>query len=206
MACRPRCSFCCIFCTFYSLFIIFFFSIIIFFIIFHPSNVKFYVTEASLTQFNLSSNNTLSYNFRVNITVRNPNKHITVSYRSITAIAWYKKRAFAWVSLAPFVQGQKNTSILQPAVFEGQRVIPLKPRHVAEYNKETQAGVYENVVVDLDVRVKAKYGRIKGVSFRPPVVQCRLRVPLVSNGTSASPFNVTKCGTGYFFADRDSTA
>lgn len=85
-------------------------------------------------------------------------------------------------------------------------VINLKPRHVTEYNEETQAGIYNNIVVDLDLRVRAKYGRIKSARFRPPVVQCRLRVPLVSNGKLDIPFNVTKCRTGYFFADRDATA
>ncbi|CAL0332580.1 unnamed protein product [Lupinus luteus] len=94
---------------------------------------KFHVTEASLTQFNLTNNNTLYFNFQVNITTRNPNKNTIVYYRKITAIAWYKDNVFAYVSLTPFDQGKKNTSFLQTVVFEGSSVIKLKPRQLAEY-------------------------------------------------------------------------
>ncbi|XP_061343749.1 NDR1/HIN1-like protein 10 [Gastrolobium bilobum] len=176
---------------------------IIFFTIISPSNLKFYVTEASLTQFNLTNNNNLYYNYKVNITVRNPNKKVIVDYRGITAIAWYKDNDFAHVSLAPFDQGQKNTSFLQ-VQFEGNSVFNLKPKQLGEYNEETRVGIYNDLDVDLDFRIRFNYvGRYKSSRFNPPIVQCRrLRVPLISNGTLASPFSVTKCSTPYFFVDR----
>ncbi|TKY44817.1 YLS9 protein [Spatholobus suberectus] len=168
-----------------------------------PSSVKFHVTEASLTQFNLTSNNTLYYNFKVNITVRNPNNNIVVYYRRIRAIAWYKDNEFGWVSLTPFDQGHKNTTFLQ-AVFEGQSVIMLKPKQLGEYKEETSVGIYKDLAVDFDLRIRAKYGSFRSNRFNPPVDQCRrLRVPLISNGKSAPPYSVTKCSSGYFFADRD---
>ncbi|CAL0332581.1 unnamed protein product [Lupinus luteus] len=176
---------------------------IIFIEIFSPSNVEFHVTETSLTQFNLTNNNTMYFNFKVNITARNPNKNTIVYYRRITAIAWYKDNDFAYVSLTPFDQGKKNTSLLQTAVFQGSSVIKLKPRQLAEYYAETRAGVYNDLAVDLDMRVRYKYGRMKSTRFNPPIVQCRLRVPLISNGTSISSFNDTECSNSYFFADRD---
>ena len=71
---------------------------------------------------------------------------------------------------------------------------------------ETSVGIYNDLAVDLDVRIRAKYGRFKSSRFNPPVVQCRLRVPLISNGKSAAPFNVTKCSSGAFFSDRDADA
>ncbi|KAI4352094.1 hypothetical protein L6164_006380 [Bauhinia variegata] len=203
---RCPCSFCCIYCTIYTIVFLFILSMFIFWLIFTPSSVKFHVTDTSLTQFNLTSNNTLFYNLKVNITVRNPNKDIVVYYRRITLIAWYKKRAFGWLSLAPFDQGRKNTTFLQ-AQFQGHQAIKLKPRHIAEYNEETRQGIYNNLVVDLDLAVKAKYGRIKVGRFEPPVVQCRLRVPLVTSVKSAAAlFNVTRCKTGYFFVDRNQEA
>ena len=165
-----------------------------------PPSIKFHVTEAYLTQFNLTNNNTLHYNFKVNITARNPNNNIIVYYRRITAIAWYKDREFASVSLAPFDQGHKNTSLLQPAVFEGQSVISLKPHHIAEYNMETSVGIYNDLAVDLDLQVRFMQRRIMRRRYYPPIVQCRrLRVPLISNGKSAATFNVTKCRTGNFY-------
>ncbi|XP_047178561.1 NDR1/HIN1-like protein 10 [Vigna umbellata] len=207
MCFKPRCGFCYIFLTLYTLMFMFMFSFFLFWIIISPSSVKFHVTDASLTQFNLTtSNNTLYYNFKVNVTVRNPNNNIIVYYRKITAIAWYKDNAFGWVSLTPFDQGHKNTTFLQ-AVFVGQRVIKLKAKQLGEYKEETNAGIHKDLAVDFDLNIRAKYARFKSSRFNPPIVQCRrLRVPLISNGKSASPFSVTRCSSAYFFSDRDADA
>jgi hypothetical protein len=55
-----------------------------------PSNLNFHVTEASLTKFNLTRNNTLSYKLEAKIASRNPNKKVTVHYLVITAYATYR--------------------------------------------------------------------------------------------------------------------
>ncbi|KAL1318302.1 hypothetical protein HN51_070577 [Arachis hypogaea] len=204
-----RCSFCCIFVTLYTLFLCFILSIFLFWIIISPSIVKFQVTNASLTQFNLTNNNTtLNYKFKVNITARNPNNNVVVYYRRITAYAWYKDRNFAAVNLAPFDQGHKNTTLLQEAVFEGQNSIRLGSKQIAEYNMERSVGIFNDLAVDLDVRIRAKFGRFKSSRFNPPVVQCRrLRVPLISNGKPpAATFSVTRCRSSNFFQDRDAEA
>ncbi|KAK7271188.1 hypothetical protein RJT34_26875 [Clitoria ternatea] len=207
MECRPRCSFCCfccIFSTIYAFMFIFILALIIFWVAISPSSVKFHITNATLTQFNLiTTNNTLYYNLKVNITVRNPNNNIIVYYRGITAIAWYKDNDFASITLTPFDQGHKNTTFLE-AKFEGHSVIKLKAKQLGEYKQETSVGIYNDLAVDFDLRIRAKYGKVKSSRFNPPIVQCgRLRVPLVSNGKSTPPFSVTKCSTGYFFSDRD---
>ncbi|XP_027357348.1 NDR1/HIN1-like protein 10 [Abrus precatorius] len=208
MSCKARCNFCCICCissTIYAIIFILVLFSIIFWIVISPSNVTFGVTEASLTQFNLTSNNTLYYNFKVNITVINPNNNVIVYYRGIKAIAWYKDNDFAWVNLTPFDQGHKNTSFLQ-AVFNGQSVIKLKDKQLGQYKEETNVGIYSDLAVDLDLRIRAKLGRFKSSRFNPPIVQCRrLRVPLISNGKSTPTFNVTQCSTGSFFVDRDAS-
>ncbi|KAG5007511.1 hypothetical protein JHK85_026053 [Glycine max] len=197
MPCKPRC----IYCTIYIFIFIFMLCFFLFLIIINPSSVKFYVTEATLTQFNLTSNNTLYYNFKVNITVTNPNKHMIVYYRTIKAIAWYKDNEFDRVSLTPFDQGYKNTTFLR-AVFVGQSVIMLKPKQLGEYKDETSIGIYNDLAVDFDLRIRAKFGRIKSRRFSPPFVQCRrLSVPLIlMDGKSAPPnSSVTRCNTGFKF-------
>ncbi|KAL1318328.1 hypothetical protein AAHE18_15G198400 [Arachis hypogaea] len=187
-----RCSFCCIFVTLYTLFLCFILSIFLFWIIISPSSVKFQVTNASLTQFNLTNNNTtLNYKFKVNIIARNPNNNVVVYYRRITAYAWYKDRYFATVNLAPFDQGHKNTTLLQEA-------------QIAEYNMERSVGIFNDLAVDLDVTIRAKFGRIKSSRFDPQFVKCRrLRVPLILNAKPAATFNVRRCSSPYFFQDRD---
>lgn len=182
-----------IFCTIYSLIIMFVVSMVLFLIIISSySNVKFHVTDASLTQFNLTNNTTLYYNLKVNITVRNHNKHIKVYYRRITAIAWYKDKEFGRVSLTPFDQGGKNTTLLQ-AVFEGHSAIKLKPKQLGEYKEETSVGIYNDLAVDFDLTVRTRYGSLKTTND-PPIVQCRqFSVPLISNGKSPPPFSVKSC-------------
>nr|XP_029148815.1 NDR1/HIN1-like protein 10 [Arachis hypogaea] len=166
-----RCSFCCIFVTLYTLFLCFILSIFLFWIIISPSSVKFQVTNASLTQFNLTNNNTtLNYKFKVNIIARNPNNNVVVYYRRITAYAWYKDR----------------------------------PKQIAEYNMERSVGIFNDLAVDLDVTIRAKFGRIKSSRFDPQFVKCRrLRVPLILNAKPAATFNVRRCSSPYFFQDRD---
>ncbi|KAK7364135.1 hypothetical protein VNO80_12559 [Phaseolus coccineus] len=205
MCCRNRCS--SYICAIIALILVFIVSSIIFCIIISPSNVKFHVNDASLTQFNLTNNNTLYYNFKVNVTVRNPNNNIVVYYRRIKAIAWYKDNDFGWVNLTPFDQGHKNTTVLQ-VLFEGQSVLKLKPRQLGEYKEETSVGVYNDMAIDFDLRIRAKFGRFKSSRFDPPIVQCRrLSVPLISKAKSSPPFSVTKCRIDRsFFVDRHAKA
>ncbi|MCI39171.1 protein YLS9-like, partial [Trifolium medium] len=42
------------------------------------------VTEASLSKFNLTSNNTLSYKFEADVTLRNPNKNVEEYHSNCT--------------------------------------------------------------------------------------------------------------------------
>jgi hypothetical protein len=183
-------------------------TIVIFWIVISPSSVKFHVTDATLTEFNLT-NNDLNYNFKVNITVRNPNNNIIVYYRGIKAIAWYKDNDFSHITLTPFDQGHKNTTFLGPIEFKGNSKIKLGRQQLKEYSEETSLGIYKDLAVDFDVRIRAKFGSFyKSGRFNPPVVQCRrLRVPLVSssNGNSSSStfsFSVKRCSSGSFFRDR----
>ncbi|TKY44821.1 YLS9 protein [Spatholobus suberectus] len=91
---------------------------------------------------------------------------------------------------------------LLQAMFEEQSVINLKPHQLGEYKEEMSVGIYNDLVVDFDLRIRANYGRFGSSGFSPPIVQChRLSVPLISNGKSkpALAFSVTKCSTGAFF-------
>ncbi|CAJ2641804.1 late embryogenesis abundant protein [Trifolium pratense] len=212
MCCRPH-WFWCLYCTIYGVMFFFMMFSIIFWIVISPTSVKFHVTDATLSEFNLTNNNnTLYYNFKLNITARNPNNNIIVYYRRITAIAWYKDNDFGYVSLTPFDQGHKNTTFLGPIEFKGNTKFKLGRKQLDEYFEETRLGVYNDLAVDFDVRIRAKFGGFKSGRFNPPVVQCRrLRVPLVfsSNGTNSSwtfSFSNRRCSSGSFFTDRDADA
>ncbi|GLT90095.1 hypothetical protein SLE2022_080470 [Rubroshorea leprosula] len=162
---------------------------LIFWLIFRPNIVKFHVTDASLTQFNLTSDNNLHYNLALNITVRNPNKKIGIYYDRIEANAYYEDQRFATQQLTPFYQGHKNTSYLNPS-FQGQKLVLLGADGVSEYNQEKNSGVY-SIDVKLNLRVRFKLGKLKTWRFKPKI-ECDLKVPL--NGSAET----TKCKIDFF--------
>ncbi|OWM79040.1 NDR1/HIN1-like protein 10 [Punica granatum] len=165
----------------------------IFWLIFRPNLLKYHVTDAQLTQFNLttttSNSQQLNYNLRLNLTLRNPNKKIGVYYDRIEARAYYEGQRFHDVTLPKFYQGHKNTTILSPT-FEGQRVIVLGSDELSDFNSDKAAGVYD-IDVKLYLRVRFKLGKIKTFRFKPKI-KCDLKVP-VSTAGSASDFGSTKC-------------
>ncbi|KAF5473928.1 hypothetical protein F2P56_005875 [Juglans regia] len=169
-------------------------AILILWLIFRPNNIKFHVTDASLTQFNLTATNNLQYNLALNITARNPNKKIGVYYELISARAYYEDQRLGSSDLEPFYQGHKNTSVLSP-VFVGQHLLVLGADELSEFNVEKNAGVY-NIDVKLYLRIKFKVGKVKTWRFKPKV-KCELKLPLSAKGTSAGGFKITKCDIDY---------
>ncbi|XP_054790538.1 NDR1/HIN1-like protein 3 [Prosopis cineraria] len=178
------------------------------------SNLEFYATEASLTQFNRTTsrdnnNNTytnLFYNLTASISVKNPSLFTRVDLSSITASAWYKQRKLTSLRLAPLVMRHKKTNVLEPVVFQGRRVDELCLE--VDDNREASAGIYEiDVGLDLRIVVRDPLSLWPDDRVRPPVVWCRLRVPLVSNNgcESVVPFDVTQCslfGGRHFYWNR----
>ncbi|XP_004497666.1 NDR1/HIN1-like protein 10 [Cicer arietinum] len=168
----------------------------LFWLIVRPNVLKFTVTDASLSQFNFTNNNTLHYNLALNISIRNPNKRVGIYYDNIETLAFYKDVRFGSQTLGTFFQRHKNTSLLNP-VFKGQQVVPLNSDQISEFDNEMKDGVYGiDVKVLLNVRFKLwlfKTGKVK------PKVRCDLKVPLKSkNGTSlGNEFQVTDCDWDY---------
>jgi hypothetical protein len=76
----------------------------------HP--IEFNITDASIMQFNLTSNDSLYYNFNVTITVRNIDNDIDSLKGTIKVISSYKGNQLPWVTIEPIVLGSKKTSML----------------------------------------------------------------------------------------------
>lgn len=168
-------------------------AVLVFWLIFHPNKVTFHVTDASLTQFNLNTNNmssTLSYNLAVHITIRNPNKKIGIYYDSIEARAYFEDQMFGSATLTPFYQGHKNTTVLSP-VLEGQQEVLFGADELSKLNSEKSAGVFD-IEVKLYLGIRFKIGTVNTWRVKPKI-NCELKVPLSSNGTSPGGFETTKC-------------
>ncbi|XP_043691530.1 NDR1/HIN1-like protein 3 [Telopea speciosissima] len=189
LGCCGCCLLNCLLKIIFSIIIVLGLIILVVWLALRPNKIKFYVVDASLTQFNLTGT-TLRYDLALNITVRNPNKKIGVYYDSIEAKAYYDDILFGTDTLSPFYQGHKNTSMLSPA-FQGESQLSLSSKALSEYNTETSGGEYY-VDVKLYLRVRFKIGKIK-TSRMKPKVKCDLKVPVVSNRNSAGGFGTTKC-------------
>ncbi|RZC63083.1 hypothetical protein C5167_024857 [Papaver somniferum] len=166
-------------------------------LILRPINhLNFNVTDASLTQFNLTDTDVLHYNLAVDLTLRNPNNNIGAHYYQIEARAFYDGRRFASVTLTPFYQGHKNTTILRP-VFKGQKLLPSMGRQFSvqgEYNEDKADGKI-NIEVKIYLTMRFKAGAVTTFKVKPRV-KCEFEVPLAGS-SPANGFTPEKCKFGY---------
>ncbi|KAK2352845.1 NDR1/HIN1 protein [Trifolium repens] len=95
-----------------------------------PPWIKFKITEASITQFDITSDNTLYYKFKITITAKNFKNEIKYFEKKMDAISSYKGNQLSSMTLEPFVLGSTNTVTLQPIVFEGNSLIKLVPKEL----------------------------------------------------------------------------
>ncbi|KAF7139458.1 hypothetical protein RHSIM_Rhsim07G0206100 [Rhododendron simsii] len=160
-SCNPcGCFFGLIFKTLFTVLFIVGLVVFLFWLAFRPNRVKFHVTDAALTQFNLTTTtNTLYYNLDLNLTIRNPNRHIGIYYDRIEARAFYGGQRFASSSTLPrFYQGKKNTTELN-VVLKGQHIVVADQGNnddlLSDYNSEKASGVY-GIDVKLYLRVRFK--------------------------------------------------
>ncbi|GAB4833266.1 hypothetical protein Ancab_031513 [Ancistrocladus abbreviatus] len=203
--CLCDCGCCVLSCVLQIIFSILIFIgliILVFWLIVHPHVLKFHTTDASLTQFSLSSNstansnNTLLFNLSLNFTVRNPNRHIGVYFDQIEINAYYHDQSFSTASLDPFYQGHKNKTDLGPVVFKGQSTLVVGSDLVSDYDGEKSNGVFE-IDVTLHLKVRFKLGLFKTGRYKPKV-ECDLKIPLsggnaTSSSSSGQSFQATKC-------------
>ncbi|KAJ7973562.1 Late embryogenesis abundant protein [Quillaja saponaria] len=153
-------------------------------VVFLPQNPKFYVTDASLSQFDYT-NKTIQYSMALNITIRNPSMKFTYDYTAIEGNAFYLDQRFSTQNVSvwkpPYVnKGGKSFSM--HTVFRGQQVLNLSDTQISLFNKEKDNGSYAIVmrfILFLD-KLDAK-------------VFCGLKVPLAANNGSANRFKNTKC-------------
>ncbi|MCL7032872.1 hypothetical protein MKW94_017342 [Papaver nudicaule] len=147
-------------------------------------NIKFHVRDASLTQFNLTGDHTLDYHLAVNITVRNSNKKIgTIQYDTITSRTNCYGKGLGLVSLTPFTQGHKKTTLLR-RVFQGKTSLKLQGSHLMDFTNDQRNGNY-SIILKLDGLAKMKYpGGGISTQWNYYVVCGLLRLPLLLANSS----------------------
>ncbi|XP_075512948.1 NDR1/HIN1-like protein 3 [Primulina tabacum] len=188
-SCIMNCICTCIFQIIITILIIVGIFVFICWLIFRPNTVKFYATDASLTEFNLNGT-TLHYNLALNLTIRNPNKRIGIYYDQIEARAFYQGQRFSTVELTPFYQDKKSTNSLN-ADFKGQNLVLLGSKETSNYNDDKESGAF-GVDVKLYLRIRLKFWFVKSTKVKPKI-DCDLRIPLSSNGTASVSYESKRC-------------
>uniref|UniRef100_A0A7N0UWL8 Late embryogenesis abundant protein LEA-2 subgroup domain-containing protein n=1 Tax=Kalanchoe fedtschenkoi TaxID=63787 RepID=A0A7N0UWL8_KALFE len=184
--------FCIIFKIILALVIIVGLLILILWLVYRPLKLKFHVTDAALTQFDLSDSNILKYNLAVNISARNPNKRVVVYYEKIEVNAYYAEQRFGSASLNGFYQGTKNTTVWSP-VLHGQSLLVLNsPDALTYFDAQKSNGIY-SISLKVLLGLKYEYGTFKSATMTPKV-ECYFNVPLSGYGSSYwVSFKETNC-------------
>ncbi|KAH6762125.1 hypothetical protein C2S52_019558 [Perilla frutescens var. hirtella] len=188
-SCIMNCICTCICQILFTILIVVGIIVLILWLVFRPNTIKFHVTEATLTEFNIS-NNTVHYNLALNLTIRNPNKRIGIYYDKIDASAYYQGQRLKTVELPTFYQGKKNTSTLS-AEFIGSQLVPLGNNEMSHYNEDHTSGTY-GIDIKLNLRMRLKFAFVKSSKVKPKI-DCDLKIPLSSNGTASGTFQPTRC-------------
>ena len=149
-SCIANCICTCICQILFTILIVVGLLVLVLWLVFRPNTVKFYASDAQLTEFNIN-NNTLHYNLALNLTIRNPNKRIGIYYDKIEANAYYQGQRFSTVDLGNFYQGKKNTSNLT-AEFKGEQLVLLGANEMSKYEENRGAGAY-NIDIKLRLRI-----------------------------------------------------
>ncbi|XP_021833754.1 NDR1/HIN1-like protein 3 [Prunus avium] len=149
-------------------------------------SINYQVTDASLTQFNLTTNKILQFNLATTINVENPNKRSDFHYEKFEAVASYKSQDLKIASFDPFEVEDKGKHPLN-AVFKGEQSVSLLDDEVSKFKATT---VFD-IVIKLNVKHWAKYTAFKITEEMK--MKCNLKVPLNSNGKSTEKFEVAKC-------------
>ncbi|XP_058087909.1 NDR1/HIN1-like protein 10 [Magnolia sinica] len=189
------CGPCCLLSTLFKLIISLGITALVLWLIYRPSKMRVFVGSATLTEFNLTNNNTLHHNLALDVAIRNPNKRISFYYDKLEATAYYEGERFSYAPLPTFYQGHKNTTDLHP-VFSGQVAIPLKSSGVVDFNSEKEEGFF-SINVKIYAKIRFKIGPLKTNHYKPDF-ECKLKVPLKMNGSSSTvEFTGTKCDVDF---------
>ncbi|KDP46951.1 hypothetical protein JCGZ_07968 [Jatropha curcas] len=149
----------------------------ILYLVFRPKLPKYSIDGLQITEFNLSTDSSLSAAFDVRITAENPNKKIGIYYEGGSHIGvLYLGTKLCEGSLPKFYQGHRNITVLN---------VPLQGQTQDAYGLFTslQQQQQENGVIPLNLRVKqpvrVKLGKLKLMKVKF-LVKCKLDVDSLS--------------------------
>ncbi|KAL8229277.1 hypothetical protein R6Q57_014177 [Mikania cordata] len=176
---RNRCRrcLCCTLCMLITLVIVIGILAAIVYFGFDPKLPKYSVDGLTITQFNITNDNTLLAQFNVNITARNPNTKIGISYEGGSKLSViYMGTVLCEGSWPKFYQGHRNTTVLDvPLTGQTPDATGLLR---SSLQAQQQTGTVP-LVLRAKVPVRIKLGKLKLPKWKP-LVRCRVNVNMLS--------------------------
>ena len=131
--------------------------ILIIWLALRPTKPKFYLQDASVYAFNVSSpDNLLSSTIQVTISTHNPNARVGIYYDRVDVFASYKYQQITPVTtVPPFYQGQNDVDLWSPYLYAVS--VPVAP-HLAEAISQDQSSGFLLVHVKIEGRIRWKMG------------------------------------------------
>lgn len=152
--------------------------------------VHYEVTNASLTKFDLTGDNTfLDYNLTLNITLENPSP-LNYNFNQLAAMPVFKNQTLNdMTNLSTSFYLEHETNAVFPALFSENSLVLFGAQEAFDFRNAS--------VFDIVLKIKSQYwakSKKKKITFKQEMA-CYLKVPMNSNGTSSAgdSFQITKC-------------
>ncbi|KAI3829019.1 hypothetical protein L1987_03133 [Smallanthus sonchifolius] len=145
--------------------IIILFIILLIFLILRPSKPNFTLDDVTLYAFNISTaTTTLTSNFQITISSRNPNSRIGIYYDKLDIYATYRNQQITLPTMIPpAYQGHKDVNVWSPYLYGTE--VPIAPYLAVSLEEDETAGT---VLVNVRAagRVRWKVGTFVSTVYR----------------------------------------
>ncbi|KAJ6853757.1 NDR1/HIN1-like protein 1 [Iris pallida] len=130
--------------------------VLIVFLVLRPHKPKFYLQDATVLSFNLSSPNLLSTYLQVTVSSKNPNNRVGVYYDRLDVYASYMNQQITLPSpIVPHYQGHNDVDVWSPYL-RGDAV-PIAPFLAAALSQDESDG-YFFLWIKIDGKLRWKVG------------------------------------------------
>ncbi|KAK1290500.1 hypothetical protein QJS10_CPB18g01717 [Acorus calamus] len=153
----------CIIFTILAIIVLVGLAVLITWLVIRPTKIEYYVENAKITHYNLTSKDALSATFDVSLAAYNPNRRVSVYYDNVEFSVWYVGQMVVTRGGEAFYQPRQNVTRLDfEAAAEG---VGLKGYVAGQMRRERSMG-RTDLEVRLNARVRFRVGRWRSKHYK----------------------------------------
>ncbi|KAJ6914558.1 hypothetical protein NC651_016742 [Populus alba x Populus x berolinensis] len=171
--------------------------ILIVWAILRPSKPKFILQDATVYAFNVSYPNSITSNFQVTVSSRNPDDRVGIYYDRLDIYGTYRDQQITLrTSIPSSYQGHKETNVWSPFIYGNS--VPVSPYNSAALSQDQGAGVVM-LMIKIDGRVRFKVGTVISAKYNlhvrcPAYIQFGSRTSGIMVGDNVVKYQLaTRC-------------